>query len=170
MAKHKSHRPDTDSPYILITIHPDSGTHDDLTFRFGENEFTTDSYFYLIDPEYERRWPDVSSGQDFLQNALADVLTQWRSHVETLMSGNMIYLPFGLYDECTLVLRCRRERELLAITPGWSELGCTAFLPSDVSPALRHKHHHFAPTSEERTTTRLKFLADITSAIERLSA
>ena len=169
MTKHNSQSPNAEPPYIHITIHPDSGAHDDLTFRFGKNEFTTDSYFFLIDPEYERRWSNVSPRDDFIRRALTDLMSQWRNHAESLNSGSTIYLPFGLYDECSLMLRCQRKHDSFKVTSGWSNLECTSFLLSDIAPVIRDKHHAFEPSANEVTITRAKFLVSITSAIEQVT-
>jgi hypothetical protein len=110
---------------IQLLFEDNQSAHADLVLQTPTDECRCDSYYFLIDSNFER---DNESPEKVVRG-LAALLGKWQSAVVNAADDGTVFLPFDFSDEYTGWLKCEFNGAVANVTRGWSEMG--AVFPSD---------------------------------------
>lgn len=101
----------------LSLRYEDNGTaHEDLVLRFGGQTKICDSYYFALDRRIE---PDSDSPSK-IKAVLRALLEQWLTAASNLQDAGTVFLPYDFSDQYTGWLCCRRDRNEVVVSLGWS--------------------------------------------------
>ncbi len=84
---------------VDLQFQPNGSAHDDVIVRVARNEFTCDSYYFLICGE--RDCTPEDSQESIVRSILGLMLDEWVEAVEQLQVGQSTHLPFDFSDQCS---------------------------------------------------------------------
>ena len=141
------------------------GLHRDLRVRIGAYEIDTDSYYLASDPRFdpEGRHPDK------IIQVLRRLLEQWIAHLEAASPGDVLYLPFALWDEGSHWVRFTVLESTARLQIGWSSQEGYALAASDFASEVRTLAD-FKPNEDEPALElpRDAILADLRASLQAL--
>ena len=141
---------------------PNTTSHQDLVLRAGSFVRRSDSYYYALDQGVGK----ASSVEESIRLMLA----QWTSSIEASGVGDVVFLPYGFFDQSTAWLRCEAvSRDEFEVVAGWSAVEGYTFSPSDYG-AVAEGMNDFEGLKEFSLLrmTRAQLLADIDASVAAL--
>ena len=141
--------------------------HEDIVFLLGSYSRICDSYYFFVDYTFD---PDDESVDKALK-VMRKLLQQWINAVDSLVEGQIIYLPFEFSDQYTGCVECTLSQDEILISAGYSNREAWRSWPNNISTYINSINDFKAFKEFANCVVKMaksRFREDVTRAIERL--